>query len=85
MGAHGQRDVSCCQPLQYFFPVFPFFPAGEKNRLNPGGLGQRRNGGHMLARQNLRRRHDNGLGSGLGGGQHGEKRNNRFTVSHIAL
>ena len=53
--------------------------------LDAGRLRERRDGGKMLARQQLRRRHQRGLPAGLGDVRHGDQRDDRLAGADIAL
>ena len=59
--------------------------AGQQGERDAGRLGERRDGGVVLAGQELGRRHQRGLRAGLDGGQHGEEGDQRLAAADIAL
>ena len=63
----------------------PFSRPVRMATREPGLFGERRDGGEMLARQDLGRRHQRGLAAGLDGARHGQQRHDRLAGADIAL
>ena len=59
--------------------------AGQQRQAHAGRFGERRDGGVMLARQQLGRRHERRLRAGLDADQHGEEGDQRLAAADIAL
>ena len=59
--------------------------AGEDGEPDAGGGGERRDGGEMLARQNLGRRHERRLPAGFDHGRGGEQRHHGLAGADVAM
>ena len=59
--------------------------AGEDRDPEAGRLGERRDGGEVLARQDLGRRHQGGLPAGLDRDRAGEQRHHGLARADVAL
>ncbi len=85
MGADDQVDVARRQRGEDFRALAPALAAGEDGKPDARGRGERSDGGKMLARQNLRRRHDDRLAAGLDHGRGGQQRDQRLARANIAV
>ena len=85
MGADGDGHLATGQAVEDGLAVAAPFAAGQKVDLGPGGGGQGLDGGQVLARQNLGRRHQGRLGAAFHGTQHGEQRHHGLAAADVAL
>ena len=83
--ADGERDLARLQAGQNRRARGRLVAPGQQRELHAGRLGQRLDGGEMLARQDLRRRQQRGLAAGLGRRQHGQQRHHRLAAADVAL
>ena len=85
VGADHELDRAVGQAAQGLLLLLLAVAAGEQRQAHAGGLGQRRDGGVMLAGQKLGRRHEGGLRAGLDRDQHRQQRHQGLAAADIAL
>ena len=85
VGADQQIDLAECEAVERVGALLAAFAAGQDRDANAGLLGQRRDGGEMLARQDFGRRHQRGLAAGLDHGRGGEQRHHGLAGADVAL
>ena len=85
MGAEQQVDVAEREPVEDFRARAAALAPGEDGDVEACGLGQRRDGGEMLAGEQLGRRHERRLPAGLDHRRRGEQRHHRLAGADIAL
>ena len=85
MGADGKVRPALGQIGQDRIPGLAFLPPGQKGDGQTGGGGERFQGREMLAGENFRGRHEDGLGPGLHRPRHGQKRHQGLARSDVAL
>ncbi len=73
------------EPVENFRPLSAALASGQDRDANTGGFGQRRDRIEMLAREQLGRRHESGLPSGLDHAGRGDQRHHRFAGADVAL
>ena len=85
VGADQQIDVAGGEPPRDLGALPAALAAGEDGDADAGLLGERRDGGEMLARQDFGRRHQRGLPAGLDHGGGGEQRHHGLARADVAL
>ena len=83
--ADDELDRTIGQALHRLLLLLLPVAAGQQGERHAGRLGERRDGGVVLARQQLGRRHQRGLRARLDRGQHGEEGDQRLAAADIAL
>ena len=78
-------DRALSQRGENFLPLAPALAARKQRDAQARWRGESFDGFQMLARQNLRRRHQRGLRARLDGRRHGEQRDDGLAAAHIAL
>ncbi len=85
MRADDEMDRAVGQAGQRFLLLLLAVAAREQRQPHAGRLGERCDGGVVLARQDLGRRHQRGLRAGLDADQHGEQGDQRLAAADVAL
>ena len=85
VGADQQIDLAERQPVERLGALLAALAAGEDRDADAGLLGQRRDGGEMLAHQDFGRRHQRGLPAGLDHGRGGKQRHHGLAGADVAL
>ena len=85
MRADHEMDRAVGQAAQRLLLLLLAVAAGEQRQAHAGRLGERRDGGVVLAGQKLGRRHEGRLRAGLDADQHGEEGDHRLAAADIAL
>ena len=85
VGADQKIDVARRQRRQDFRALAAALAAGENGDADADGGGERRDGGKVLARQNLGRRHDRRLPAGFDHVRGGQQRHHRLARADIAV
>ena len=85
VGADDQIDVAEHQPVEDGRALAAALAPGEDGDADAGGFGQRRDGLHVLARQNFGRRHEGGLAAGFDHRRCRDQRHYRFAGADVAL
>ena len=78
-------DVAGREPLQQLGARAALLAPREQRHAQAGGIGERRDGLGVLARQHLGRRHQRGLRAGLHGDGHGHQRHHGLAGADVAL
>ena len=85
VGADQQIDLAEREPVERLVALLAALAAGEDGDADAGLLGERRDGGEMLAREDFGRRHQRGLPAGLDHGRGGEQRHHGLAGADVAL
>ena len=85
VGADQEIDLAGREAGQDVGALAAAFAAGEQRDAHADRLGERRDGGEMLARQDLGRRHQRGLAAGLDHRRAGEQRHHGLARADVAL
>ncbi len=85
MGPDHDGNVAPGQTGKQPLPGLALVASGQQRGFEPGRLGQRLDGGEVLARQDFGWRHQRGLKTRLDRRQHGQERHHGLAAADIAL